>query len=72
MAIQRFYLNMGYGVASGFPLKTYKWGYLMQVGQQCYKIEQKDVFKTYEEAKAAQVAEARKAREARKRGDYYG
>lgn len=70
MAIQRFYLNMGYGVATGVIMKTYTWGYLMQVGQQCYKIAKEDVFKTYEDAKAAQIAEARKAREAKRRGDY--
>ena len=68
MAIRRFYLNMGYGVATGIILKTYTWGYLMQVGTQCYKIAKQDVFDTFEAAKTAQLEEVRKIREAKRRG----
>lgn len=68
MAMERFYLNMGYGVTTGTILKTYTWGYLMQVGALCYKIAKEDVFKTLDEAKAAQQAEVRRAREAKRRG----
>ena len=69
MAMERFYLNMGYGVTTGTILKTYTWGYLMQVGTLCYKIAKEDVFKTFEEAKAAQIQEAKRVKEARRRGD---
>jgi len=69
MAMERFYLNMGYGVACGTILKTYTWGYLMQVGALCYKIAKEDVFKTFDEAKAAQIQEAKRVKEARRRGD---
>ena len=68
MDIQRFYLNMGYGVTTGTILKTYTWGYLMQVGPLCYKIAKEDVFNTFELAKAAQLAEAKRLREARRNG----
>ncbi len=67
MVMQRFYLNMGYGVTTGTILKSYSWGYLMQVGTLCYKIAKEDVFKTFEEAKAAQLEEARKLKEAKRR-----
>lgn len=69
MAMERFYLNMGYGVTTGIILKTYTWGYLMQVGALCYKIAKENVFKTFDEAKAAQIQEAKRVEVARRRGD---
>lgn len=66
MPITRFFLNMGYGVATGTIVRTYNWGYLMQVGKMCYKIDKRDVFTTFEAAKTAQLEEVKKIKEAHK------
>lgn len=62
------FVNYGSTVFKGQVLRRYSWGALVQCGYQCYKVGQNCLFKTFQAAKEAQLAEMAKNRTAGRNG----
>ena len=63
----KVYVNLGKRVAGAQIIKNYTWGYLVQVGFQCFKVPKEDIFTDFEKAKAAQFAETKRKKEESRR-----